>query len=96
MSIIELSFKEGLDHHWLHYDRTTGHFIRLWLRSRDFEGSVSEYYFEQGYLKITESSAIFIEKFNFQQHSIRKAPVGARVLKLVEQYVGVKLNEYSH
>ncbi len=88
MFIIELSNQEELDNHWLYYDCKTGEFIRFWLRNRDAENEVAEYYFEQGFLKIKGNTAIFIEKFNFQQHTLHKVPVGAKALSLIEMYTG--------
>lgn len=88
MVIIELSREGDTDNDWLYYEKTTGEFIRLWLRNRDFANEVAEYYFEQGFLKIREDSAVFIEKFNFQQHVLNKVPAGAKILSLIEIYAG--------
>jgi len=88
MVIIELSKDEDNNHHWLHYVKNTGEFVRLWLRNRDFANDVAEYYFEQGFLKVRDNTAVFIEKFNFQQHLLRKLPAGVTILSLIESYAG--------
>ena len=88
MIIIELSKEEDYNNHWLHYEKTTGEFVRLWLRNRDFANEVAEYYFEQGFLKVRETTAVYIEKFNFQQHTLYKVPPGTKILSLIDIYTG--------
>jgi len=91
VTIVELDRREnGLEdynYHWLYYDHVGQQLVNLWLRNRDYAGEVAEYYFEQGYLKVKEKSAVFIEKFNFQQHKLYLTPVNDKILNLLSPYI---------
>ncbi|WP_443938844.1 hypothetical protein [Pedobacter sp. MW01-1-1] len=91
MIIIELSISEEQSNHWLHYDSLTEEFTRLCLRHNDFTNEVSEYYFEQGFLKLRDNTAVYIEKFNFQQHTLNKVSIGKKTLGIVEIYTGKEI-----
>lgn len=56
--------------HWLYLEKQSSSFVKLWFRSMDSSAEIEERYFEQGYLKFSETEATFIEKYNSSQHKL--------------------------
>ena len=57
-------------YHWLYFDKLSTSFVKLWFDSSDSSEAIEEGYFEQGYLKFSETEVTFIEKFNSSQHRL--------------------------
>jgi len=94
MEIQRLDLPDGSDisqiYHWLYFDKLTHSMVKLWFRSLDSSAEIEERFFEQGYLKFSESEATFIEKYNSSQHKLinrSKQPVDDQVDKLVLAYL---------
>jgi hypothetical protein len=76
--------------HWLYFDKLSLSLVKLWLRSSDSSSEIKELYFEQGYLKFSNTEATFIEKFNSSQHKLfnfTKRPINAETNNIIETYI---------
>ena len=77
-------------YHWLYFDKLSGCLLKLWFHSSDSSTEIEERYFEQGYLKFSETEATFIEKFNSSQHKLvnySRRPVSPEVQELIDGYL---------
>ncbi|WP_316829661.1 hypothetical protein [Pedobacter aquatilis] len=76
--------------HWLLLEKQSSSFVKLWFRSMDSSAEIEEWYFEQGYLKFSETEATFIEKYNSSQHKLTnriKQSSEHEVKKLISDYL---------
>ncbi|RDC55740.1 hypothetical protein DU508_15840 [Pedobacter chinensis] len=76
-------------YHWLYFDKLSLSMVKLWFRSMDSSAEIEERYFEQGYLKFSETEATFIEKYNSSQHKLAndsKLPVNEEINRLIQDY----------
>jgi len=55
---------------WLSYNKSNAEVVQLNFTSSDSSQDVQERYFEQGYLKFSQQSGTFIEKFNSAQYPL--------------------------
>lgn len=77
-------------YHWLYFDKLSASLVKLWFHSSDPSAAIEERYFEQGYLKFSETEATFIEKFNSSQHKLvnySRRPLSTDVQELIESYL---------
>jgi len=77
-------------YHWLYFDKGTSSFLKLWFRSMDSSADIEERYFEQGYLKFSETEATFIEKYNSSMHKLSnqsKREANSEIKSLIEAYL---------
>lgn len=82
-------------YHWLYFDKLSGSLVKLWFHSSDSSTEIEERYFEQGYLKFSETEATFIEKFNSSQHKLinySRRPVSPEVRELIDGYLKLPLD----
>jgi len=76
--------------HWLYFDKLSQSLVKLWFYSSDSSSAIEERYFEQGYLKFSDTEATFIEKFNSSQHKLvnySRRPVSAEIEDLIDGYL---------
>lgn len=73
---------------WLKIGKDFIEVAPMHLRSQDSSWDIEERFFEEGYLKFSNSSGIFIEKFNSGQHQYQYLG------REMEQYFGSALNSY--
>jgi len=76
-------------YHWLFLEKQSSSFVKLWFRSMDSSAEIEERYFEQGYLKFSETEATFIEKYNSSQHKLTN-----RIKQASEHEVKTRIQEY--
>lgn len=95
--ILEIQRLDLADHtdisqiyHWLYFDKLTSSMVKLWFRSMDSSAEIEERYFEQGYLKFSNTEATFIEKFNSSQHKLinhSMKSISDETKNLIEDYL---------
>ncbi|RZL49498.1 MULTISPECIES: hypothetical protein [Pedobacter] len=93
MEVKRTDLPEGTDisqvYHWLYLDKITSSMVKLWFRSMDSSAEIEERYFEQGYLKFSNTEATFIEKYNSSQHRLINCtlqPVSSEKHQLIQDY----------
>jgi len=94
MEIQRLDLRDDADisqiYHWLYFDRLTSSMVKLWFRSMDSSAEIEERYFEQGYLKFSDTEATFIEKYNSSQHRLinhSKQECSEETRELISEYL---------
>ncbi|RZJ86721.1 MAG: hypothetical protein EOO20_17700 [Chryseobacterium sp.] len=76
--------------HWFIYEKSSKAMVKLWLRATDSSLAIEERFFEQGYLKFSNTEATYIEKFNAAQHKLHivsKTFLGEELSELIGQYL---------
>lgn len=93
MEVKRTDLPEGTDiaqvYHWLYLDKLTFSMVKLWFRSMDSSAEIEERFFEQGYLKFSNTEATFIEKYNSSQHKLinyTHHPLSKDTHHLIEDY----------
>lgn len=77
-------------YHWLYFDKLSKSLVKLWFHSSDSSTAIEERYFEQGYLKFSETEGTFIEKFNSSQHKLinySRRPLSPEIQALITDYL---------
>lgn len=74
---------------WFLFNKLSGQLSPLHFRSMDSDGGIEERFFEEGYLKFSQESGTFIEKFNSAQHLLTPTEISTltgKMAKAIESY----------
>jgi hypothetical protein len=77
---------------WLSYNKANAEVIQLNFTSSDSSQDVQERYFEQGYLKFSQHSGTFIEKFNSAQYpliNVSEEELPHSLLTVIEDFLSL-------